>query len=501
MNKQEMARQRAFQKAEEQRQMAQWQDVLKQQMYIAGAGGGGGGGINPGEVFWNDPKPQAGTIIPRDKGQFIFQRIKEEATKYAIEQFGPTPWYDEQTGQQIDIRMDVMFNGKRRGDSEALREAQDTIKEITEILERVQKEPLIMMGIERISKDKKHAFIKMGDKEMRIEVVKDLEVGDEVLIHPKSMQIVERLGRPPLEVSRFAPDQVPDIDWDDIGGLEQAKADMIEAIELPHTHKELFTHYGKKPIKGILLSGPPGCGKTMLGKAAAHALFKLHGGESARTGFLYVKGPEILDQYVGQSERCIRDIFFDAKRHKEQHGYPAIVFLDEADAILAARGTRNVGIGNTIVPAFLTEMDGMEDSGAVVIIATNRPDVLDPAIVRDGRCDRKVSVTRPDPVNAWTIAQKKLAKTPLTGGTEELATAMVEAIYAKDRFINPGVRMAKIVNGAMLVNCVEIAIGIALKRDIAEKTMTGVTKEDILAAVDRLQKQSAVIRHDLDVEQ
>jgi hypothetical protein len=240
---------------------------------------------------------------------------------------------------------------------QGLNAAKETIKELSEILERVQKEPLILYTVDRLSKDNKHAYVKKGETDLRIEACKDLKKGDEVLLHPKTFQIVERLGKPPLEASRFAPDTIPDVKWDNIGGLAEAKADLIEAVELPHKNKGLFEYYGKKQIKGILLAGPPGCGKTMLGKAAANSLATIYGKENARTGFLYVKGPEILNQYVGQTEQTIREMFEDARRHKVEHGYPAIIFLDEADAILATRGTRNVGIGNTIVPMFLTEMD------------------------------------------------------------------------------------------------------------------------------------------------
>lgn len=328
-----------------------------------------------------------------------------------------------QTQQELEKVINREKQNAQRVKGE-LEQAQTALKEISEILERVQKEPLVLFQIDRLTKDKKHCFVKKGDQDLRIEACPDLEAGNEVLLHPKTMQIVEHLGRPPLEASRFAPESIPDVKWEDIGGLEVAKADMVEAIEVPHRHKELFAYYGKKQIKGILLSGPPGCGKTMLGKAAARALADIYGAAGSRTGFLYVKGPEILNQYVGQTEQTIRDMFFDAKRHKEEHGYPAIIFLDEADAILAARGTRNIGIGNTIVPQFLTEMDGMDESGAIVIIATNRPDVLDPAIVRDGRIDRKVAVVRPNEQNACAILEMNFAKVPLAKGLSRLSSPL-----------------------------------------------------------------------------
>jgi proteasome-associated ATPase len=267
----------------------------------------------------------------------------------------------------------------------------------------------------------------------------------------------------------------------------------------------LFAYYGKKQIKGILLSGPPGCGKTMLGKAAANSLANIYGKENSRTGFLYVKGPEILNQYVGQTEQTIRDMFDDARRHKEENGYPAIIFLDEADAILAARGTRNVGIGNTIVPMFLTEMDGLEESGAIVIIATNRPDVLDPAVVRDGRIDRKVSVIRPNKENAAAILQMNLKKIPIeeNSSAEKLAYDTAEIIYDADLYVNDKLRLRDVVNGAMLANCVSLAISAAVRRDMENKVKkkgSGIRFDDLKQAVERVRHQSAGVRHDLEVE-
>lgn len=400
------------------------------------------------------------------------------------------------TFRKIDVA-----DEEKKTSSQSLAEAKETITKMVEILERIKKEPLIVYQVDKLSKDKKHAYIKKGDTDLRIEACPDLDRGDEVLLHPKTYQIVERIGRPPLEASRFSPESIPSVTWDDIGGLEQAKADMIEAIELPHIQKELFAYYRKKQIKGLLLSGPPGCGKTMLGKASANALARIYGKESARTGFLYVKGPEILDMYVGQTEQTIRDMFFDAYRHKEEHGYPAIIFLDEADAILAARGSRNIGIGNTIVPAFLTEMDGLEESGAIVIIATNRPDVLDPAIVRDGRVDRKIAVLRPTIEHGTKIILMNLSKIPLSKShtAEEMATAMAKSFYHHDRFVRSGVRLNDVVNGAMLANCVNVAVSFAMRRDMESGKRSGLTLEDGINAITLIQQQCHAVRHDLEV--
>lgn len=387
--------------------------------------------------------------------------------------------------------------------SQRLAEAGTTIAELTKVLETIKKEPLVLQSVDRLSKDKKHCFVKKGNIDLRIEAVKDLVRGDEVLLHPKTFQIVERLGKPPLEQSPFAPEVMPNVQWADIGGLETAKMDLQEAIELPHKHKELFAFYGKRQIKGILLSGPPGCGKTMLGKAIATSLATIYDKEQVKTSFLYVKGPEVLNCYVGQTEQTIRDIFFDAKRHKQEHGYPAVVFIDEADAILSARGNRSVGIGATIVPMFLTEMDGLEEAGAIVILATNIPEALDPAVVRDGRIDRRVVVTRPTIENGQQILALNLAKVPLAEGLllAEAAEKTAKAFYDKDRFIKAGLRLSDAASGAMLANCINIAVSYAIRRDLENGGQKGVTIDDLVTAVHRLQQQAAQLSHHFQGEQ
>ena len=371
--------------------------------------------------------------------------------------------------------------------AQAMLDAKEQIEELREILERIQKEPLLMQRVDRVTEDGKFAFVKKMSQDIRIEACPDLKRGDEVLLHPKSMQIVEHIGRPPLKASRFVPSKFPDITWDDIGGLEEAKRDMIEAIEMPHKHKEMFKRYKKRPIKGILLSGPPGCGKTMLGKAAANALCSIYGKTAKKSGFMYIKGPEILDRFVGATEEIIRDIFDDAKRHKEENGYPAIVFIDEADAVLAARGTRSVGIGNTIVPAFLTEMDGLDDSAAIVILASNRPDVLDPAVIRDGRIDRKIEIGRPCKNNASIILEAALKGVPMKRGLskKEYAHGIADIIYRDNVFVRNGILMRDIISGAMLAGIIDLAVSHAIDREINGLKPKGLSEEDAEYAVSR----------------
>lgn len=181
-----------------------------------------------------------------------------------------------------------------------------------------------------------------------------LEKGDRVVLDSTGSVITKNLGK---DDERFNFTAETNVTWDDIGGLTKAKEQMIEAVELPHKNKEIFEFYGKRPVKGILLYGPAGCGKTLLGKATATSIARMHRGEKESAGFIYVKGPEILDRYVGVAEATIRQIFQGARKHKETYGYPAVVFIDEADAILSKRGSGvSSDIERTIVPMFLTEM-------------------------------------------------------------------------------------------------------------------------------------------------
>lgn len=325
----------------------------------------------------------------------------------------------------------------------------------------------------------------------------EVNVGDRVVIDPSYSVVLDSLGPAPTKHKFVLDDRVT---WDQIGGQEAAKQALKEAIEVPYKHKELFKKYGKKPVKGVLLSGPPGCGKTLLARAAATSLADTHG-DSGTTGFIYVKGPELLSKWVGESEEMIRQLFETARMHYEQHGHPALLFIDEADALLGSRkgpeGSRGY-LAATIVPQFLSEMDGLEESGAMVLLATNRPDVLDPAIVREGRVDRRVRVTRPTEADAEAIAKIHLKDTP-TESPDAIAAAIAVQLFRPDREVaaldetpvgRVRLTVADLCSGAVVAGTVDQATTRALLRDVEskKKSPTGLTKDDVEWAVDQIHR-------------
>ena len=326
---------------------------------------------------------------------------------------------------------------------------------------------------------------------------------DRVILDASNSIIVNWLGS---SQKRFKLGSRPTITWDDIGGQQKAKDQLIEAIEMPLKYKDFYTHYNKKPIRGAVIFGPPGCGKTMLLEATATAIAKLHGQEALESGFINVKGAEILDMYVGVAEGLVRQIFASARTHKKKYGYPAVIAIDEAEALLRRRGSgKSSDVETTIVPAFLTEMQGIDDSDAIVLLCTNRIDLLDPAVIRDGRIDRNIEVTRPDNDSSRAILGLNLKNVPLIGGNleEMIFFAANEFYLPKYNFYdvkrNSGETMAftlaHLVNGAMLAGVIDKATSFAMKRDIGANTKTGLTKDDIRLAVKQTYEQKFNLDH------
>jgi proteasome-associated ATPase len=330
----------------------------------------------------------------------------------------------------------------------------------------------------------------------------NLKAGERVVLDDSGMLVIGNLGR---RDDRWSLDTDTNVSWDDIGGLEECKQVLQEAVEHPLLHKDLYTKYGKKPIKGVLLYGAPGCGKTMLGKAAATSVAALHNREKG--AFLYIKGPELLNKWVGETESQIRSIFASARQYKEEHGVAPVVFIDEADAILSKRGSGiSSDMEKTMVPMFLAEMDGLDDAAALVILATNRSDKLDSAVVRDGRVDRKLKITRPTQLSTTEIFTLNLDKIPIAGkqSIKDLAAFGAQELFSDKRVLYQmqtqsdkvhDIKLSHAVNGGMIVNIVDQATTSAIGRELRGGKASGITKADIAAAVNSVYQQNADLDH------
>jgi proteasome-associated ATPase len=380
-----------------------------------------------------------------------------------------------------------------------------------------------VVTLKEVMEDRHRAIVFGRADEERVVELSDelagvkLRTGDALLMDARSQLLIEKLPRP--EVEELVLEEVPDITYADVGGLDTQIEAITDAVELPYLHRRLFAHYKLPAPKGILLYGPPGCGKTLIAKAVANSLAKkvaeATNNTSIRSYFLNIKGPELLNKYVGETERQIR-LVFQRAREKAEEGVPVIVFFDEMDSLFRTRGTGiSSDMESTIVPQLLAEIDGVEALRDVIVIgASNREDLIDPAILRPGRLDVKIKIERPNEEAAAQIFSRYLTPDlPLDadeverlggGDPAKAAQAMIEETVTEmyraeeeNRFLEVTYQNGDkevlyyrdFSSGAMIENIVRRAKKLAIKREIAHES-GGIRTEDLLESIRQEYKEN-----------
>ncbi|HET7173750.1 MAG TPA: proteasome ATPase [Nocardioidaceae bacterium] len=347
--------------------------------------------------------------------------LKEEVDRLAQ----PPTGFGTFIGGNDDGTVDVFTGGRKlrvnvspNVDVESLKRGQEVmLNEALNVVDALCFEEVgeVVMLKEILADGERALVIGNADEERVVRIAEPLQAaklraGDSVLLDSRAGYVYERI--PKTEVEELVLEEVPDIDYASIGGLARQIEAIRDAIELPYLYPELFKEHQLKPPKGVLLYGPPGCGKTLIAKAVANSLAKqvaTRTGEEGKSYFLNIKGPELLNKYVGETERHIR-LVFQRAREKASEGTPVIVFFDEMDSLFRTRGSGvSSDVENTIVPQLLSEIDGVEGLENVIVIgASNREDMIDPAILRPGRLDVKIKIERPDAESARDIFSKYL---------------------------------------------------------------------------------------------
>ena len=416
----------------------------------------------------------------RDKLNSLYAQVEalgEPASTYGIYLEPASQDYEAEiytSGRQMRVKIaptvapDSLKPGKlvRLGDGTVIVEAcsYDTTGQLTTLIEKIG-------GTRAVVADQQGT-------EHLVRLTEPLQsqarAGDTVLVDLKSGFAFERV--PKTEVNQLSLEEVPDVTYADIGGLSSQIETIKDSVELPFAYPELYQQYRLAPPKGLLLYGPPGCGKTLIAKAVANSLSQRIG-DGGQAHFINVKGPELLNKFVGETERRIR-LIFERARELASDGRPVIVFFDEMESIFRTRGSGvSSDMETTVVPQLLTEIDGVEDIANVIVIgATNREELIDPAILRPGRLDIKIRVSRPNRDEAADIFARYITDDiPLASSSEDLIDAAVEAMYAPRPFVRltladgttETLHYHDFVSGAMIANVVDRAKKLAIKDHIS----------------------------------
>ena len=411
---------------------------------------------------------------------------------------------------RVALHPEIAVDGLRRGQEVVLNES------LNVVLSRVGDGTGEVVTVKEVlSCGRRAIIVGRADEERVVELATELidqplNSGDTALMDSRSGLLIERLPRP--EVEDLVLEEVPDVTYDQVGGLDEQIEQITDAVELPFMHQELFAEYQLPAPKGILLYGPPGCGKTLIAKAVANSLAgkvaQINSDREARSYFFNIKGPELLNKYVGETERQIR-LVFQRAREKSAEGWPVIVFFDEMESLFRTRGTGiSSDMESTVVPQLLAEIDGVEALRNVIVIgASNREDLIDPAILRPGRLDVKIKIQRPDADAAGAIFARYLtAEVPIAaemveglggGDPDKAIQAMVEQTVVemfleeeRNQFLEVTYQngdkeimyFKDFASGAMIENVVRRAKKLAIKRSIAGGA-PGIHINDLLESV------------------